>query len=84
MALTCSKKSISIIRITSKHEGKFYCLITFIASEQKTNLNHTKNYVKNFFSNLVMPSEDAKILEFNQYQKSDRAPFIVFIQILNV
>ena len=24
-----------------------------------------------------MPSEDAKILEFNQYQKSDKAPFII-------
>ena len=23
-----------------------------------------------------MPSEDTKILEFNQYQKSDKAPFI--------
>ena len=25
-----------------------------------------------------MPSEDTKILEFNQYQKSDKAPFIVY------
>ena len=24
-----------------------------------------------------MPSEDTKILEFNQYQKSDKAPFII-------
>ena len=24
-----------------------------------------------------MPSKDTKILEFNQYQKSDKAPFIV-------
>ena len=23
-----------------------------------------------------MPSEDTKILEFNQYQKSDKTPFI--------
>ena len=26
-----------------------------------------------------MSGEDSKILEFNQYQKSDRAPFITFI-----
>ena len=25
-----------------------------------------------------MPSEYTKILEFNQYQKSDKAPFIIF------
>ena len=25
-----------------------------------------------------MPSEDTKILEFNQYQKSDKAPCIIF------
>ena len=24
-----------------------------------------------------MPSEDTKILEFNQYQKYDKAPFII-------
>ena len=28
-----------------------------------------------------MPSEDAKILEFNQYQKSDKAPFIIHADI---
>ena len=25
-----------------------------------------------------MPFEDPKILEFNQYQKSDKAPFIIY------
>ena len=25
-----------------------------------------------------MPSEDTKILEFNQYQKSDKAPIIIY------
>ena len=30
------------------------------------------------FCNVVIPSEDTKILEFNQYQKSDKAPFIVY------
>ena len=24
-----------------------------------------------------MPSEDIKIFEFNQYQKSDKAPFVI-------
>ena len=25
-----------------------------------------------------MPSEDTKVLEFNQYQKCDKAPFIIY------
>ena len=28
-----------------------------------------------------MPSEDAKILEFNQYRKSDKAPFILYADL---
>ena len=28
-----------------------------------------------------MPSEDTKILEFNQYKKSDKAPFIIYADI---
>ena len=28
-----------------------------------------------------MPSEDTKILKFNQYQKSDKAPFIIYANL---
>ena len=28
-----------------------------------------------------MPSEDTKILEFNQYQKSDKVPFITYTDL---
>ena len=28
-----------------------------------------------------MPSENTKILEFNQYQKSDKAPFIIYANL---
>ena len=28
-----------------------------------------------------MPSEDTKISEFNQYQKSDKAPFITYADV---
>ena len=28
-----------------------------------------------------MPSEDTKILEFNQYQKSDKARFIIYADL---
>ena len=28
-----------------------------------------------------MPSEETKILEFNQYQKSDKAPFLIYADL---
>ena len=28
-----------------------------------------------------MPSEDTKILKFNQYKKSDKAPFIIYADL---
>ena len=33
------------------------------------------------FFNVNMPSDDAKISEFNQYQKSDKAPFIIYADL---
>ena len=57
----------------------FIVWIAFIPSEQKNNLQSHKNVCenKNFF-NIVMSSENTKILEFNQYQKSDKARFIIY------
>ena len=28
-----------------------------------------------------MPSEGTKVLEFNQYQKSDKAPFLIYADL---
>ena len=36
------------------------------------------------FCNIIMPSEDTKILEFNQYQKSDKAPFIIYADLEHI
>ena len=33
------------------------------------------------FCSVAMPSEDTKILEFNQYQKSDKASFIIYADL---
>ena len=33
------------------------------------------------FCNVNMSSNDTKILEFNQYQKSDKAPFITYADL---
>ena len=39
---------------------------------------------KKDFCNVAIPSEDTEILEFNQLQKSDKAPFIIQAFFLNV
>ena len=31
-----------------------------------------------------MPSDDTKILEFKQYQKSDKAPFIIYADLESI
>ena len=38
-------------------------------------------FMKSRFFNLVIPSEDTKMLEFNQYQKSDKTPFILYADL---
>ena len=56
--------------ITSKYHGLL---------EQKKNLNHINRYRKTKI--FVMPSEGNKILKFNQYQRSDKAPFIIYAEL---
>ena len=70
--------------MTSKHHGDFYCLNCFHSFATKNKLQSHKKVCENkVFFNIVMPSEDTKILEFNRYKKIDKAPFII-MQILNV
>ena len=40
--------------------------------------SHRKVCENKDFCKIVMPSKDTKILEFNKYQKSDKAPFIIY------
>ena len=58
----------------------FIAWIVLIPLEQKSNLNLRKKYIKNF-CNVVMSSKETKILEFNRYQKSDKAGFIIYADL---
>ena len=83
MELSCSKKIISIIKgIVSKHHGDFYFLIFFhsITTENKRE-SHKKLCESNDFCNVVMPFEDTKILDFDQYQKFDKATFVIYADL---
>ena len=51
--------SVFLRGITSKHDGNFYCLNCFHSFKTQNKLESQKNFV-------VLPSEDIKILEFNQ------------------
>ena len=80
------KKLLALLRgITSKHHGNTskhhdsYCLNSFysFATENKIQSHKRVCEDKNFCS-IITSSDDNKILEFNQYQKSDKAPFIIY------
>ena len=59
MALYCSKKLSALLRgITSKHHGDF-------VTEKKIE-SYEKVCENKDFCNVIMPSEDIKMLEFNQ------------------
>ena len=63
------------------HYSDFYCL-NFLYSFKKHKLEWHKRVRENKdFCNIIMPSEDNKILEFNQYQKSDKAPFVIYADL---
>ena len=79
------KKISALLRgITSKNYYDFYCLNYLYSLRTKNTLELHKRICKNKdFCNVIMPSEDTKILEFNQYLKSNKA-HLLFMQILNV
>ena len=53
--------------------------IAFISLEQRDKLeSHRKLCENKHFGNLIMPYEDTKILEFDQYQKSDEGPLTIY------
>ena len=73
------KLSASLRRITSKNYGDLYCLNCLHSFATKNKLQSNKKLCENKdFCNIVMPSEDTKILEFNQYKKNYKAPFIIY------
>ena len=55
------------------------CLNSF-STKNKLESHETLCENKDFCS-VVVPSEDTEILEFNQYQKFDKAPFIIYADL---
>ena len=60
--------------ITSKNNGDFYCLNCLHSFGIKNQLESHKSVFENKdFCKVFILSVDTEILEFNQYQKSDKA-----------
>ena len=57
----------------------FNLWIAFILLEWKAKFNRIKKYLK--IKIFETPSEDTKILEFNQYKKSEKVPFIIYADL---
>ena len=65
--------------ITLKRPDNFYCLNSWHYFRTENKLKSHKQICENKdFCNTVMPFENRKILEFNQYQKFDKAAFIIY------
>ena len=74
------KKLLALLRgITSKYKGYDYCFdcLNFFRTKNKLK-SRTIVFENKTFCNVVIPSEDAKILGINQYFKSDKAPFFIY------
>ena len=68
--------------ITSKTNVDFYCLNCIYSFKTKNKLESHKKVSENKdFCNVLIPSEETKILEFNNHEKYDKAPFIIYADL---
>ena len=75
--LQVNKPSALLRGITSKHYVDLYFSNCFHFFRTKNKLESRKRICENKdFCSIIMPSEDTKILKFNQYQKSDKPIFL--------
>ena len=83
MALSCSKKHITLLRgITSNHNGDLYCLNCFhsYTTENKVR-KHERICNDHDFCHPKMPTEDNKILKYIPREKSLKVPFIIYADL---
>ena len=71
--------------LTSKNTGDFYCLDFLHSFGTKNKLySHKRVWENKDFCNVIMLSKDTEILAFNQYQKFDKAPFIIYADLESI
>ena len=77
-----AKKLPALLRgITPKHYSDFQSKqLSFFQNKNKLQSNKKVCENKDLFS-IIMLSEETKILEFNKYQKTVKAPFIIYADL---
>ena len=66
--LAVKELSALLKEIADKHHGDFYCLNWFHSFATENKLQSHKRLCENKdFCSIIMPSENTKMLEFNQY-----------------
>ena len=85
------EKQVIVLMISNEEKQwhylavKNYCVNCLHLFRTKIKLeSHKRLYVNKDFCNVVMSSEGTKILEFNQYKKSDKVPFIIYADIESI
>ena len=69
-------------RITSNHNGDFYFLNCFRVYTTKNKLEAHKKICENHdYCHVEMPSEDNKIIKYDQGEKSIKSPFIIYADL---
>ena len=80
---TAVTRLLGLLRgITSNHNGNFYCLNCFRVYTTKNKLEAHKKICENHdYCHVEMPSEDNKIIKYNQGEKSIKSPFIIYADL---
>ena len=78
--LAVKKLSTLLHGINSKHKSDFYCLSCLHSFRTENKLKSYEKVCRNFCGTVMASGKD-KILEFNQYMKSDKMPYIVYADI---
>ena len=80
--LAVKKLSALFRRITSKHDGGFYCLNCLHSFRTENKLKKHKNVcVNQDYCYIEMPREENKMLKYNHGEKSMRAPFVIYADL---
>ena len=77
--LAVEKLSALLRRITSNHNGDFYCINCLHSFRTKNKLKNHKNVCKNHdYCHIEMPKENNKILKYKHEEKSTTASFVIY------
>ena len=69
-------------RITSNHQGNFYCLKCFLSYRMRNKFEVHQKICENYdYCNIEMPTKDNNIIKYNQGEKSIKLPFVVYADL---